>query len=66
MARSITIVGWHIHPEAGVCEHCGASAAYMIEDEDYNVFNLCQSCAESDLYEIKQDKVAKVFEDLGF
>lgn len=70
MATSISIVGWHIHPEAAVCEHCDDSASYVAEfyvDEGFPcVINLCLACANSERYEISQDKVAQVFEDLGF
>jgi hypothetical protein len=69
MARSISIVGWHIHPEAGRCTHCNASATVMAEGHDDQgfpeVFDLCDACLKAH-YEVAADKVDEVFRGLGF
>lgn len=65
MATSVTVIGWHIHPEAAKCRDCGASASVFVErhlDGFPDDFDLCTSCMDSDRYEVVADKIREVFE----
>jgi hypothetical protein len=59
----VAIVGWHIHPEAAVCD-CGEAATVVaMLDGDYTYFNLCDDCLGK--YEVVSDKIDEVFKNLG-
>lgn len=58
-----TIVGWHIHDQAGVCEDCGDSAHVVVSRDGYATFNLCNSCLSN--YNVVSDRIAEAFTQLG-
>lgn len=70
MATPVSIVGWHLHPDAAVCDDCGASANYvcqLVDEQGYelDVRNLCKTCVNCDRYAVADDKIEEVFKNLG-
>lgn len=55
----VTIHGWHIHPEAAVCQDCSGSAEVAVNPVgDYWEFNLCRPCLTR--YTVASDKISEV------
>lgn len=58
-----SIVGWHIHDQAGVCKDCGDSAHVMVSHDGIDSFNLCDACLRN--YNVVSDRIAETFKRLG-
>lgn len=65
MQAPVTIVGWHIHPEAAKCGACGEPATVVVtfEDEYSDTYDLCNTCLAR--HEVREDKINEVFRKLG-